>query len=91
MQDIQNNKTIKVIAIFSLVLGIISIIVAFTMNKEEANYESNRQTIVQVGGLLLALAVILFVLQLQIKRRLKKKKNRYHAVHWENGKIIKDE
>ncbi len=91
MQDIQNNKTIKVIAIFSLVLGIISIIVAFTMNKEEANYESNRQTIVQVGGLLLALAVILFVLQLQIKRRLKKKKNRYHAVHWENGKITKDE
>ncbi|MCQ2197254.1 MAG: hypothetical protein MJZ60_07015 [Bacteroidaceae bacterium] len=91
MKDIQNNKSIKVIACFSLAIGVIAIIVSFLMDKGDVNYVKNHKTIVQIAGLLLALAVILFVLQFQIKRRLKNKKNRYHAVHWDNGKITKDE
>ncbi len=91
MKDIQNNKTIQVIAYFSLAVGIIAIVVSFLMDKNEVDYAKNHKTIVQIAGLLLALSVILFVLQFQIKRRLKNKKNRYHAVHWENGRITKDE
>lgn len=87
MKDIQNNKTIGVIAILALVIGLVTLAIAFFSDTKAADLKN---TLYETGGLALALALILFVLKLQMTRRAKKKKNRYHAVHWNNGHISKD-
>ena len=89
MKDIQNNKTIGVIAALAFVVGLVTLCMAFFSNGETTSAET-KKSMFQIAGLLLALAVILFILMLQIKRRKKNKKNRYHPVHWENGKVTRE-
>lgn len=74
MKDIQNDKTLSIIAIFALILGLAMCALCLWT----------------IGGLLLATALIIGILLLQIKMRRKNKKNRYHAVHWNEGHITKD-
>lgn len=74
MKDIQNDKTLGIIAIFTFIMGIAMCIFSQWT----------------IGGLLLAMALVIGILLLQIKMRSKNKKNRYHAVHWNDGHITKD-
>lgn len=85
MKDIQNNKATKMIAIIALILGGICLAVSFTLI-EDINLEKNVR---KMGFLLLAMAVVLGILSFQAAKR-KKRGTRYHNVHWENGKITKD-
>lgn len=74
MKDIQNDKTLGIIAIFAFILGIAACLFSQWT----------------IGGLGLAMALIIGILLLQLKMRRKNKKNRYHAVHWNEGHITKD-
>lgn len=89
MSNIQNSKTTGIVAALSFLIGIIALTLALLSDNESSGI-ANRSSLFQIAGLLLALAVILFLLMLQIKRRNKQKRNRYHAVHWDNGRITKD-
>ncbi|MBQ0050029.1 MAG: hypothetical protein KBT12_07335 [Bacteroidales bacterium] len=75
MKDIQNDKALLAIALLALVMGITTCILRLWT----------------IGGLLLAMSLIIGILLLQIRRRRKHKKTRYHAVHWNDGHITKDE
>lgn len=74
MKDIQNDKTLGIIAVFAFILGIAGCVLGQWT----------------IGGLLLAMALVIGILLLQIKIRRKNKKNRYHAVHWNGGHLSKD-
>lgn len=87
MKNIQNTKVIGAIAAFATLIGIVTLVIAFLNNGEDAESLSQKKYMIKVGGLILALAVVLFVLMWQTNRNKKKQKNRYHAVHWENGKV----
>ena len=87
MKNIQNTKIIGAIAAFATLIGIVTLVIAFLNNGEDAESLSQKKYMIKVGGLILALAVVLFVLMWQTNRNKKKQKNRYHAVHWENGKV----
>lgn len=87
MKNIQNTKVIGAIAAFATIIGIVTLVIAFLNNGEDAESLSQKKYMIKVGGLILALAVVLFVLMWQTNRNKKKQKNRYHAVHWENGKV----
>lgn len=91
MKNIQNTKVIGAIAAFATVIGIVTLVIAFLNNGEDAESLSQKKYMIKVGGLILALAVVLFVLMWQTNRNKKKQKNRYHAVHWENGKVTREE
>lgn len=91
MKNIQNTKVIGAIAAFATIIGIVTLVIAFLNNGEDAESLSQKKYMIKVGGLILALAVVLFVLMWQTKRNKKKQKNRYHAVHWENGKVTREE
>ena len=70
---------------------LVTLVIAFLNNGEDAESLSQKKYMIKVGGLILALAVVLFVLMWQTNRNKKKQKNRYHAVHWENGKVTREE
>ena len=91
MKNIQNTKVIGAIAAFATLIGIVTLVIAFLNNGEDAESLSQKKYMIKVGGLILALAVVLFVLMWQTNRNKKKQKNRYHAVHWENGKVTREE
>lgn len=91
MKNIQNTKVIGAIAAFATIIGIVTLVIAFLNNGEDAESLSQKKYMIKVGGLILALAVVLFVLMWQTNRNKKKQKNRYHAVHWENGKVTREE
>ncbi|MBQ0021566.1 MAG: hypothetical protein KBT39_13770 [Bacteroidales bacterium] len=88
MKNTQNGKTMIYIAIIAFILGVATLVLAVTSDNADPE---QKKYMFKIGGLVLALSLILFFLSWQTKRRKKNKKNRYHAVHWENGKITKED
>lgn len=72
--DIHNDKTLLAIAILALIMGIATCVLRLWT----------------IGSILLSMSVIIFLLLMQIKRRRKHKRTRYHAVHWNDGHITRD-
>ena len=91
MKEIQNTKVIGTVAAFAFIIGLVTLVIAFLSETEDASSLAQKKYMFKVSGLVLALAVILCVLLWQISRNKKKQKNRYHAVHWENGKISRED
>ena len=91
MKEIQNTKVIGSIAAFALVIGLITLVIAFLSDADDASSLAQKKYMFKTAGLVLAFAVALFVLMWQVSRNKKKQKNRYHAVHWDNGRVSKEE
>lgn len=91
MKKIQNTKVIGTVAAFAFIIGLVTLVIAFLSDVEDASSLAQKKYMFKVSGLVLALAVILCVLLWQISNNKKKQKNRYHAVHWENGKISRED
>lgn len=91
MKKIQNTKVIGTVAAFAFIIGLVTLVIAFLSETEDASSLAQKKYMFKVSGLVLALAVILCVLLWQISHNKKKQKNRYHAVHWENGKISRED
>ena len=89
MKNLQNNKTIGGVAILSFIVGVCTLVLAIT-TKATAETMAQKNTMYEIGGLSLALSLVLGILTLQKRIRQNKKKDRYHAVHWNNGHISKD-
>ncbi len=91
MKEIQNTKVIGTVAVFAFIIGLVTLAVAFLSDADDASSLAQKKYMFKASGLILALAVILCVLLWQISRNKKKQKKRYHAVHWENGRVSKEE
>lgn len=75
MKDLRNDKAQLSIAAFAIALALL----AFFLQQWK------------LGGFLMAMAVVMIVIWFQTKRREKSKKGRYHAVHWQDGRVVKDD